>query len=117
MNHAACSQLQFPWAALEDSAATGPLPLIISTCKHLLAGGAFCRAAAMGGRSYCCAHSLLRGRCRKMARARRRAGVLKLPLLMDLPSVRKATVQVRVALATGHIDAELAGLLSYAMRQ
>ncbi len=117
MNHADCSQLYFPWAAREHVVATASPPLIIRTCKHLLDSGAFCQAAAVGDRSYCRAHLLLRSRCRKMARARRRAQRVRLPSLMDQQSVRKATVQVRVAYAAGHIDAELARLLSYAMRQ
>ena len=117
MNHPACSQLYFPSAVQEDALLSASPRLIIHTCQHILESDAFCQAAAVGGRSYCRAHLLLRVRRLKMARARRRARSLKLPSLMDQQSVRKARAQVRVALAAGHIDAELAGLLSYAMRQ
>lgn len=117
MDHADCSQLYFSWAAREDFVATASPPLIVRTCKHLLESGGFCQAAAVAGRSYCRAHVLLRSRCRKMARARRRARRVKLPSLMDQQSIRAGMVQVRVAFAAGHIDAGLARLLSYAMRQ
>jgi hypothetical protein len=91
--------------------------LIIRTCKHILESGSFCRAAAVGGRAYCRAHLRLGVRRGKMARARRRAGVLELPPLTDMQAVQVGITRVRVALAADHIDADCARLLLWAMRQ
>jgi len=55
-------------------------------------------------------------RCRKMARARRRAGMLKLPPLVDAQAVQVGVTRVRVALAAEHIDPKRARLLRWAMR-
>ena len=52
-----------------------------------------------------------------MARARRRAGFLKLPPPIDLQSVRTLHTRLRVLEEGGHIDASSAHLLRWAMRQ
>jgi len=118
MKDAASSQLNFQPATGEGESvvAAGSSRLIIRTCRHILDGGDVCQAAAVGGRTYCRAHLVLRVRCRKMARARRRAGMLKLPPLMNLPAVQVGITKVRVALAANHIDPDRARLLRWAMR-
>ncbi|HME31167.1 MAG TPA: hypothetical protein VKG65_00295, partial [Terriglobales bacterium] len=112
------SQLNFQPATGEGESvvAAGSSRLIIRTCRHILDGGDVCQAAAVGGRTYCRAHLVLRVRCRRMARARRRAGMLKLPPLMNLPAVQVGITKVRVALAANHIDPDRARLLRWAMR-
>ena len=117
MNHAGCSQLNFSRAGRKESAgASGPPRVIIRTCKHILESGAFCQAAAVGGRAYCRAHLVVRVRHSKMARARRRAGILRLPELSDLQAVQSGLKQVRVALDAGHLDEGRARLMRWAMR-
>ena len=118
MDHDVCSQLSFHWATqIKESATTAGLPrLIIRTCRHIQESGDVCQAAAVGGRTYCRAHLVLRVRCRKMARARRRAGSLKLPPLIDAQAVQVGVARVKVALAAQHIDPERARLLRWAMR-
>jgi len=119
MHHAAgCSQRNFHLAGREgESAVAVGLPrLVVRTCRHIKQSGTFCQAAAIGGRAYCRAHISLRVRWRKMARARRRAGFLKLPPLMDMSAVRAGAVRVQIALEAGHIDAGWARLLRWAMR-
>ena len=111
MSDAYCSQLAF-----EFPLPAGPPPLIIRTCRHIKDGGAFCEAAALGGRAYCRAHLSFRTRYRKMARACRRAGRLKLPPLTHMRGVQAGITQVRVAQAAGHIDAIRARLLRRALR-
>jgi hypothetical protein len=111
MHGSSCSQLTF---AFPPPAA--PPPLIIRTCRHIKKSGASCEAAALGGRAYCRAHLRLRTRCRKMARACRRAGRLKLPPLNHIRGVEAGITQVRVAQAAGHIDAIRARLLRRALR-
>jgi len=113
------SGARWPRARREDEATSnnGPPRLVIRTCRQILEGGAFCRAAAVGGRAYCRAHLQLRTQLGKMARARRRAGFLKLPPLVDMQAVRVGMTRVRVALAGDHIDAGRARLLRYALRQ
>jgi hypothetical protein len=112
------SQLSFHWATrIKESATTAKPPrLIIRTCRHILESGDVCQAAAVGGRTYCRAHLVLRVRCRKMARARRRAGSLKLPPLIDAQGVQVGVARVKVALAAEHIDPKRARLLRWAMR-
>ncbi len=117
MNRADYSQLNSGAREGKPAVAAASPRLIIRTCRHIKDSGAFCRQAAVGGRKYCRAHLLLRERLRRMARAHRRAGVLKLPRLTDLRAVEAGTAQVRVALAADHIDAGLARLLLWAMRQ
>jgi hypothetical protein len=51
-----------------------------------------------------------------MARARRRAGSLKLPPLIDAQAVQVGVARVKVALAAEHIDPKRARLLLWAMR-
>ncbi len=118
MNAAGCSQLNFQRATGkgESVVAAGSSRLIIRTCRHILDSGGFCQAAALGGRTYCRAHLVLRVRCRKMARARRRAGMLKLPALVDAQAVQAGVARVKVALEAQHIDRERARLLRWAMR-
>lgn len=118
MNHSGYSQRNFHSAARErESEVADGLPrLVIRTCGHLKESGAFCQAAAVGGRSYCRAHLRLRVRRRKMARARRRSRILKLPPLTDMAAVRVGMVRVKFALEADHIDAGCARLLRWAMR-
>lgn len=118
MGHADCSQSNFHSAAAEQKSAatTGPPRVIIRTCRHILESGGVCRQAAVGGRTYCRAHLVLRVRCRKMARARRRAGFVKLPPLIDPQAVQVGITRVKVALAAEHIDPDRARLLRWAMR-
>lgn len=111
MNDSFSSQLTFAFPA-----PAGPPPLIIRTCRHIKESGAFCEAAALGGRAYCRAHLSFRTRYRKMARACRRAGRLKLPPLNHMREVEAGITQVRVAQAAGHIDAIRARLLRRALR-
>src|SRR5271157_3969396 len=108
-----------PRARREEGATSGngPPRLVIRTCKHILEGGAFCRAAAVGGRAYCRAHLQLRTQLGRMARAGRRAGFLKLPPLTDLQTVQAGMVKLQVALAGGHLDDGRARLLRYGLRQ
>lgn len=110
MNDSSSSQLNFAFPP-----PAGPPPLIIPTCRHIKESGAFCEAAALGGRAYCRAHRGVRTRCRKMARACRRAGHLKLPPLTHLRGVEAGITQVRVAQAAGHIGAIRARLLRRAL--
>src|SRR5271168_4919063 len=118
MNRADCLRSNsYSVAQEEKPAAVAGLRLIIRTCRHIKETGGFCQAAAVGGRAYCRAHVLLRVRRRRMARALRRAGVLKLLRLTDLRAVRSGIVRVRVALAANHIEPWRARLLLYAMRQ
>lgn len=119
MNHSGCSQLNSRWAVQEEESAVtdDPPRVIIRTCRHIKDNGCFCQAAAVSGRAYCRAHLSLRARRRKMARACRRAGVLKLPPLVDLRAVEVGMVRIRVALEAGHIDACRARLLRWSMRQ
>jgi len=117
MNHAGCSQLNFSRAGRKESAgASGPPRLIIRTCKHILESGAFCQAAAVGGRAYCRAHLVVRVRHSKMARARRRAGILKLGELSSLQGVQAGLKQVQVALEAGHVDEGCARVLRWGLR-
>lgn len=118
MNRVGCPQLNFHRATAEEASplVTGLPRLVIRTCKHILDSGDFCRAAAVGGRTYCRAHLVLGVRCRKMARARRRARVVKLPPLIDAQAVQVGVTRVRVALAAERIDPERARLLRWAMR-
>ncbi len=101
---------------LGKSAAVGLAQLAIRTCEHIKDSGAFCQAAAVGGQAYCRAHLSIRLRRRKMARARRRAGFLKLPPPEDMEALQVGAVRVRVALEAGRIDPGCAGLLRWAMR-
>jgi hypothetical protein len=111
-------RLNFHPAARNKSAIAAETPgLIVRTCRHIGEAGDLCRAAAVGGRAYCRAHQRLRVRDRKTARARHRAEVLKLPALVNLQAVEAATARVRAALADEHIDAGLARLLRWGMRQ
>ena len=101
----------------ENSATADGMPrLVIRTCKHIKESGAFCQAAAVGSRAYCCAHLRLRVRRRKIARARRRAGFLKLPPPIDMTAVQVGIARVQVTLEADHIDAGCARLLRWAMR-
>ncbi|MGO9517275.1 MAG: hypothetical protein ACLPND_09545 [Candidatus Korobacteraceae bacterium] len=93
------------------AAAAAPPRLIIRTCVHIKEDGRRCQAAAVAKRDYCRAHLESRGRLRKMARARRRAAVVKLPPMVDLQAVQAARVRVRVALAAGHIEKDRARVL------
>ncbi len=105
------------YRTLNAGPAAGCPRLIIRTCKHILESGAVCQAAALGGRAYCRAHlqlGVLRG---KMARARRRGGILKLPLLVDLQAVEAGMARVRTAQDGGHVGEVRARLLRYGMRQ
>jgi len=117
MNHSCCSQLGFHGASAQQVHAAESPPLIIRTCRHILESGRFCRAAAVRGRRYCRAHGLLRLRQRRMARARRKLAVVKLPRLMDLRAVQAAHQVARTASATGHMDAACARLVHQALRQ
>jgi len=94
-----------------SAAAAAPQRVIIRTCGHIMEDGRRCQAAAVAKRDYCRAHLELRGRLRKMARARRRAAVVKLPPMVDLQAVQAAKVRVRVALAAGHIEKDRARVL------
>jgi len=109
----------WPRARREEGATSGngPPRLVIRTCKHILEGGAFCRAAAVGGRAYCRAHLQLRTQLGRMARAGRRAGFIKLPPLVDMQAVQVGMTRVRAALAGGHLDDGRARVLRYALRQ
>src|SRR5271157_6066081 len=113
------SGARWPRARREEGATSdnGPPRLVIRTCRHILERGAFCRAAALGGRAYCRAHLQLRTQLSKMARACRPAGFLKLPPLTDLQTVQAGMVKLQVALAGGHLDDGRARLLRYGLRQ
>ena len=113
------SGARWPRARREEEVTSdnGPPRLVIRTCRHILDGGAFCLAAAVGGRAYCRAHLQLRTQLSKMARACRRAGFLKLPPLTDLQTVQAGMVKLQVALAGGHLDDGRARLLRYGLRQ
>ena len=100
----------------EPVVADVPPRLVIRTCKRIQESGTFCQAAAVGSRSFCRAHLRLDLRRRKMARARRRAGFLKLPPLMDMAVIQVGMARVQVALEADHIDAGCARLLHWAMR-
>ena len=117
MNHSRCSQLNFHWASEEQVHVAESPPLVIRTCRHILESGCFCRAAAVRGRRYCRAHVLLRVRQRRMARARRKLAVVKLPRLTDLHSVKAAHTVVRVASAGSRMDPACARLVHRALRQ
>ncbi len=118
MSHAAGSQLNSYRGAEKDAqpVAAEPRRLIIRTCKHILESGKFCQAPAAGKCAYCRVHQQLRVRLARMAQARRKAEVLKLPPPMDLQAVKVGLTRVRVALAAGRVDPAEAGLLRWAMR-
>ena len=90
--------------------------LVIRTRKHVRESGALCQGAALTGSAYCRAHLQLQERSRRMARAHRRAGILKLPILEDMQAVRVAQARVQVALEAGHIDEGLARLMRWGLR-
>lgn len=118
MNDSGGRQLNFhPPARGESAPAAGTPRLVIRTCRHISETGDLCPAAAVGGRAHCRGHLLFHARRRKMARARRRAEVLKLPPLADLQAVEAGAALVRVALTAELIDAGSARLLRWATRQ
>jgi hypothetical protein len=119
MSHVAGSQLN-PHPGPEKNAspvAAKPRRLIVRTCKHFMESGAFCQSPAAGKSAYCRAHKQLRVRLARMARARREAGVLKLPPAVDLQAVQTSLERIRIALALDRIDPVKARLLRWAMRQ
>ncbi len=106
MGHTFCTRSKLQEAARREksaSAAEPPRP-IIRTCGHILESGVFCRQSAVRGGRFCRAHRLLRVRCRRMVRARRRNGALQLPLLIDMRAIQTGLIRVRVALEAGRID-------------
>jgi hypothetical protein len=115
MNHWSCSQLRFYGASEEQIHVGESPPLIIRTCRHIVESGCFCRAAAVRGRRYCRAHVLLRLKQRRMARARRKLAVVKLPRLIDLGAVKAAHTVVRVGTAAGRMDPACALLIHWAL--
>ena len=88
----------------------------VRTCKHIMERGAFCQSPAQRGGVYCHAHLKLRRRSWRMARARRRAGILRLPILEDMQAIQPAQARVRVALEAGHIEEGHARLLRWGLR-
>jgi hypothetical protein len=117
MNDSYCSQLNFHFASEDEAHLAESPPLIIRTCGHVLDNGRVCRAAAVRGRRHCRAHGLQRLRQRRMARARRKLAVVRLPRLMDPEAVEAAHTVVRVASAGGRMDPACARLAHRVLRQ
>ena len=100
-----------------------PLPppekVVLNTCQHIRVNGERCGSVATTGRDYCYVHLQDRGRRLKMARARARGQPwrLDLPLLEDLYAVQVSLTQVIAAMADGHIDRSLGGVMLYGLQQ
>ncbi len=117
MNRSDNLQLSFRWAPGEQTGVAESPTLIIRTCRHILDSGRLCRQPAVGGRRHCRHHIVLQIQRHRMARARRRAAVVKLPRLTNPRAVEAAHTVVRVASAGGRMDADRARLVHRALRQ
>lgn len=104
---------------IDDPDAELPKPPAIKTCQHFRENGKLCRSAAVTDRDYCYFHLSFRGRRLKMARARARGQRwrLELPPLEDLYAVQVGLQQVLDAMADGHLDRHLGGLMLYGLQQ
>jgi len=93
--------------------------VVIKLCHHIRENGKCCRSAAVTDRDYCYAHLAHRGRLLKMARARARGQRwrLELPPLEDLYAVQVSITQVIAAMAAGHLDRGLGGVMLYGLQQ
>jgi hypothetical protein len=96
-----------------------PEKVVIKTCHHIRMNGERCGSVATTGRDYCYVHLQDRGCRLKMARARARGQPwhLDLPLLEDLYAVQVSLTQVIMAMADGHIDRSLGGVMLYGLQQ
>ncbi len=112
-------KLELRELGIEDPDAELPKPPVIKTCNHIRENGKLCRSAAVTGRDYCYFHLSHRGRRLKMARARARGRRwrLELPPLEDLYAVQVGLQQVLDAMADGHLDRHLGGLMLYGLQQ
>ena len=95
---------------------SSPQTVIIPTCRHILANGAFCSGAAVKAAKYCRHHIQSRLRCRNMARERRRLRVVNLPPLLDARAIHTAIARVRVAAAAHRLDPDTARVMQWALR-
>ena len=90
-------------------------PLIIRTCRHILANGLHCQGAAVRGRS-CCRHHLDAGtRMRNMARACRRSLKLRFRILDSPRALAINRAEVNRVVATERIDPDAARMMLWAM--
>src|SRR5271166_5935346 len=90
-------------------------PLIIRTCRHILAGGRHCQGAAVRGRA-CCRHHLdARTRLHNMARARRRTLILRLRVPDTRRDLARNRAEISRVVATGRMDFYTARMLFWAM--
>ena len=98
---------------------SSPNRRFIKTCNHFRENGKRCGSAAVTDRDYCYFHLSIRGRRLKMARARarRQRWHLELPPLEDLYAVQVALQQVVDAMADGHLERHLGGLMLYGLQQ
>jgi hypothetical protein len=86
----------------------------IRTCKHILGRGSLCRGAAIRGRSYCRHHLRNRISLRRMARFRRKTCVPRISFV-DAAAIRQSEIQIRIALAAGHIDRASGSMLFWTL--
>ena len=93
--------------------------VVVKLCRHIRVNGKRCRGVATTGRDYCYYHLDDLGRRLKMARARARGQPwrLDLPPLEDLYAVQVSLTQVIAAMAEGHIDRSLGGVMLYGLQQ
>lgn len=104
-------------ARTETVGASGPPPLTIRTCDHILKDRRRCGGAACRGQNLCRHHLDLRSRRLRMGRAERQIHLrFKMPLLQDRQAIHLATARVRYAVDAGHMAPSTARLLFFGLR-
>jgi hypothetical protein len=104
-------------ARTETGGASGPPPLIIRTCDHILKNRRRCGGAACRGQNLCRHHLDLRARGLRIGRAERQIHLrFRVPLLQDMQAIRLAAARVRYALDAGHMAPSTARLLFFGLR-
>ena len=89
------------------------------TCRHVKEDGAYCGSPRLRDHKYCYYHLLQRGRRLRRARALRDNLPYRLEIqsLDNVYAIRSALTEIAQALASGQLEAPVAGKLLYAIQQ